>query len=181
MALKFRWHIPAAGVIIAPMSDYAKVSADAELQQQLRGAVQQAGAEEGSILLLSEDGHALQFVVCESPVAATLMGIRQSLDRGITGLSFSLQQPMVVNDVERDPAFDPGVQERTQVRTRSIMVVPLVSPDQEFGALTAVNSHRADGFTSSDLEAYGEAARRITERLAALNLSLPALDDGAFN
>ena len=163
------------------MSDYTRASADAELRGQLREAVRGAGAEEGSVLLLTEDGHALEFVLCESPVAATLQGMRQPLDRGITGLAFSLQQPMVVNDVARDTAFDPTVQEHTKVRTRSIMVVPLVAPCGEFGALTAVNSSRPDGFCAEDLTRYGEAARRITERLIALNLALPSPNDGAFN
>src|SRR5688572_9102565 len=162
------------------MNDYARASADADLREQLKEALRRADAEEGSVLLLTEDGHALQFVLCESPVAKTLQGMRQPLDKGITGLAFSLQQPMVVNDVARDSAFDPTVQEHTKVRTHSIMVVPLVSPCGEFGALTAINSRQPGGFTAEDLARYGEAARRITERLIALNLTLPAPNDGAF-
>jgi len=162
------------------MNDYARASADVELRAQLREALRGADAEEGSVLLLTEDGHELQFVLCESPVAATLEGMRQPLGKGITGLAFTLQQPMVVNDVTRDAAFDPTVQERTRVRTKSIMVVPLVSPCGEFGALTAINSRQAGGFSAEDLARYGEAARHITERLIALDLTLPAPNDRAF-
>jgi GAF domain-containing protein len=162
------------------MNDYARAAADAELRGQLRAAVHDADAEEGSVLLLTGEGNALQFVLCESPVAAMLEGMCQPLAKGITGLAFSLQQPMVVNDVARDRAFDPTVQERTKVRTRSIMVVPLVSPCGEFGALTAINSRQPGGFSAEDLARYGEAARRITARLIALNLTLPAPNDRAF-
>ena len=87
---------------------------------------------------------------------------------------FLLKQPMVVNDVTRDASFDPTVQERTKVRTRSIMVVPLVAPCGEFGALTALNSRRQDGFSAEDRACYTEAACRITERLIALNITLAA-------
>ena len=162
------------------MNDYTIASADAELGALLREAVHDAGAAEGSVMLLSEDGHALEFVLCESPVAATLLGMRQPLDKGITGLAFSLQQPMVVNDVEHDPVFDRTVQERTRVVTRSLMVVPLVSPVGEFGALTAVNSNRPNGFNTDDLIGYGEAARRIVGRLMSLKLILRAPNDGTF-
>ena len=154
--------------------DCARVSADEHLRAELRAAVTAADAEEGSVLLLTEDRGELEFVLCESPVTDTLRGLRQPVGKGITGLAFLLQQPMVVNDVTRDASFDPTVQERTKVRTRSIMVVPLVAPCGEFGALTALNARRQDGFSAEDLACYTEAACRITERLIALNVTLPA-------
>jgi GAF domain-containing protein len=162
------------------MSDYATASADEHLRAQLHAAVAEVGAEEGSVLLLTQDGLELEFVLSESPVAGKLRGLRQPLSKGITGLSFSLQQPMVVNDVARDAAFDPAVQERVQVCTRSIMVVPLVSPTGELGALTAINSRHPEGFSSQDLDHYCEAARHITDRLLLLNLTLPSLNDAPF-
>jgi GAF domain-containing protein len=162
------------------MTDYSPAADDPELRTLLREAVQRADAAEGSILLLTEDGRALRFVVCESPVAATLTGTVQPLDKGITGLAFMLQQPMVVNDTARDGSFDPTVQERTGVKTSSVMAVPLVSPQGEFGALTAVNSRRPGGFSGDDLARYSEAAGRITARLASLQLNLPAPNAGAF-
>ena len=156
------------------MNDFAKAITDAELRTQLQSAVRDADAEEGSVLLLTEDRAELEFVLSESPVADTLRGLRQPVGKGITGLAFVLQQPMVVNDVSHDTSFDPTVQERTKVHTRSIMVVPLVAPCGEFGALTALNSRRPDGFSAEDLARYGEAGCRITERLIALDIKLPA-------
>ncbi len=155
------------------MEDYKRVTADPELRAQLREAVRAADAEEGSLLLLTEDRRALVFVMCESAVEDKLLGIRQPLGKGITGLAFRLQQPMVVNDVTGDPAFDPTVQERTLVRTKSIMVVPLIAPCGEFGALTAVNARQPGGFSSDRLAQYTQAAQHIIERLIALNLTLP--------
>jgi GAF domain-containing protein len=144
------------------------VASDPALAALLREAVREVDAAEGSILLVTEDGHGLRFVLSASPVAAALAGTVQPLNRGITGLAFTMQQPMVVNDTAHDGSFDPTVQERTGVRTASVMAVPLVSPQGEYGALTAVNSRRAGGFSATDLETYSTAAQRIIVRLAAL-------------
>lgn len=161
------------------MTEYEKAAGDTGLKELLRQAVTGVSAAEGSILLLSDEGRALQFTLCESPVADKLVGLKQPFEKGITGLAFTLQQPMIVNDVSRDASFDPTVQERSEVKTRSIMVVPLVSPQAEYGVLTAINSE-SGAFTRRDLDRYSESAREIIDRLRELNLSLPTPNDGDF-
>jgi len=161
------------------MTEYQRAAGDGPLRELLTGAVGDVSAAEGAILLLSEDGASLEFVLNTSPGEEKLIGLRQPLGKGITGLAFTLQQPMVVNDVSRDASFDPTVQERSGVSTRSIMVVPLVSPEAEFGALTAINAE-SGAFSNLDLESFSEKAGRIVTRLAELNLSLPAPNDGDF-
>jgi GAF domain-containing protein len=135
-------------------------------------AVQAVSAAEGSILLLSEGGKSLRFVVSHSPVADKLLALEQPLGKGITGLSVSLQQPMIVNETERSSAFDPSVDAETGVQTKSIMVVPLVTPAEEFGALTAINSIARVGFAAQDLERYSEFAEQIASRLSDLGLGM---------
>lgn len=152
-----------------PGTDYARVSTDPELAALLREAVSGVDAGEGSILLLTDDGRGLRFALSDSPVAEALAGSVQPLNRGITGLAFTMQQPMVVNDTSHDGSFDPAVQERTGVRTGSVMAVPLVTPEREYGALTAVNSRRSGGFSGDDLMRYCQSAQRIISRLAALH------------
>jgi len=147
---------------------FARLNADPALNALLADAVGAVGAGEGSVLLLEEDGERLRFVVCHSPVAGKLVGTVQRLDRGITGLSVSLQQPMIVNDTQADPSFSGEVDKLTEVSTRSIMVVPLVGARHELGALTAINSTCATGFSTSDLERYAEAAECITDRILEL-------------
>lgn len=144
---------------------FARLNADAALNAMLADAVEAVKAGEGSLLMLEENAEKLRFVVCHSPVADKLVGTEQALDKGITGLSVSLQQPMIVNDTQADPSFSADVDKLTNVNTRSIMVVPLVGPDHELGALTAINSNAPTGFSTCDLEAYAEAADRITDRI----------------
>ena len=161
------------------MNAYQTAGDDPVLQKLLHSAITQVQAAEGSILLLADQGQSLEFALSESPVAEKLIGLHQPLDKGITGLAFTLQQPMIVNDVGCDASFDPTVQNHSGVETRSIMVVPLVSPEAEYGAVTAINS-KSGCFTESDLTAFGESSRLIVERLDELDLSLPSPNDGSF-
>lgn len=150
------------------MSSYEMASKDAILRRLLDEAVEAVCAAEGSILILSEDGKSLRFAVCSSGVAEKLRGLEQPLSKGITGLSVSLQQPMTVNETERNITFDPSVDSQTGVKTKSIMVIPLVTPEHEFGALTAINSTASVGFATEDLERYSEFAEQIASRLSNL-------------
>lgn len=156
----------------SPMNAHEKAASDAALRQLLDDAVAAVHAAEGSILLLSEEGEDLRFVLSHSPVAEKLLGVSQPLGKGITGLAMSLQQPMIVNETQRSAAFDDTVDERTGVTTKAIMVIPLVTPHDEFGALTAINSTTASGFTADDLERYSDFAEQICDRLTALDLGM---------
>ena len=152
------------------MSDLEAISGDAELRDLLAAAVGEVNATEGSILLVTADRQQLRFIVCHSPVADQLVGTTQHVDQGITGLSLSMQQPMIVNDVKSDPSHYSGVDELTQTTTKSEMVMPLASPEDEFGVMTAINSNSPGGFSTADLEIYGAAAEKITARLEELSV-----------
>ncbi len=154
------------------MGAHEIASQDAVLRQLLDEAVAAVGAAEGSILLLTEDGERLRFALSHSPVAEKLFGLEQPLGKGITGLAVSLQQPMIVNETGQSAAFDPSVDSETGVRTKSIMAIPLVTPEEEFGALTAINAARGEGFAVSDLERYSEFAERIAHRLSELGIKM---------
>ena len=100
-------------------------------------------------------------IVCHGESSGTAMTMR-------TGLAVALQQPMIVNDVASDPRHNSAVDDMTTVQTKSIMVVPLVSPEAEFGALTAINSKAATGFSSADLQSFCEASEGVLARLVEL-------------
>ena len=160
------------------MNPYEKASQDRSLRILLEEALHEVHAAEGSVLLLSTGGSALRFVVSISPVADRLLALEQPLGKGVTGLSVSLQQPMVVNELREHASFDPSVDRETGVTTKSLMVVPLSTPEQEFGAITAINSDKPGGFTEDDLENYTARAETIAQRLLELDLGME--DVGAF-
>jgi sigma-B regulation protein RsbU (phosphoserine phosphatase) len=160
------------------MNPYEKASQDQALRGLLQEALHEVHAAEGSVLLLGMGGSTLRFVVSISPVADRLLSLEQPLEKGVTGLSVCLQQPMVVNELHEHASFDPSVDRETGVTTKSLMVVPLSTPAQEFGALTAINSDKPGGFSADDLENYTAHAETIAQRLMELDLGMD--DVGAF-
>jgi len=154
------------------MIAYSKVTNDTALSQLLAEAVKAVHASEASILLFNPDGASLRFVLSHSPVAEKLLGSTVSLQESITGLAAVLQQPMLVNEVKEDPKFQHDVDLKSGVVTKSILVMPLVTPQQQFGALTAINSEVEGGFGREDMETYAQFAERICRRLAELDLGM---------
>ena len=146
----------------------SRVAGDTVLQTLLDEAVASVQAGEGSLLMLVSGGSALRFVVSCSPSSEKLLGQEVPLTGSITGLAVSLQQPMIVNDVRRSDSFYPGTDARSGTTTESILVVPLSTPECEYGAITAINSKSQAGFAAAELEIYERVAGRICERLAAL-------------
>ena len=150
------------------MSAFETAANDPALRQLLADALKAVDGAEGAILLVSDDGERLRFVVAQSAVANALLGLEQPLEKGIVGRSVSLQQPTIVNEAEQEGAFDPSVDAKTGVRTKSIMVVPLIRSARGIGALTAVNSTAPAGFSENDLKSYTHSAEEITRRIAQL-------------
>lgn len=126
------------------------------------------GAEEGSVLLAEPAG--LRFALCVAPAApnreSKLVGHLVPRGKGIVGLAFAFQQPMAVADVKSDPTHDHSVDATVGSHTQSEMVVPLSTPEKEYGVLTAINAANPSGFSMRDLDALTTAAATITAQLA---------------
>ena len=140
-------------------------SRDRELRDLLADALREVNATEGSILLANADGSRLRFIVAHSPMAESLIGLEQQTGKGIVGRCVTSQQPVIVNDTEDEADFDPSVDQKTHVRTKSIMVVPLLDAGRLLGAVTAINSTAPGEFTPQDLQRYSEFAAQVTARL----------------
>jgi GAF domain-containing protein len=134
----------------------------------LRSALAQVCAEEGSILLAEPAG--LRFALCVAPAApeheSKLVGILVPRGRGIVGLAFAFQQPMTVADVKSDPTHDQSVDALAGSHTRSEAVVPLSTPEKEYGMLTAINAASPGGFSAADLDVLTTCAAAVTVLLA---------------
>lgn len=157
---------------------HEQASRDPDLQALLAGAVAEAGAAEGSILLVETDAAGrsagLRFAVSVSPHAEALRGRLVPPGKGLVGLCLAFQQPMAIFDVKSDPAHHSGVDEAVGSRTRSEAIVPISTPEREFGCLTAINTDHPEGFRRPELTGLEDAAARIADRLAWLSARLPA-------
>jgi GAF domain-containing protein len=140
---------------------------DQSCHRLLHEAVALVYAEEGSILIPADDT-SLRFTVCVSPVSNKLIGLTQPLNRGISGLVFTLQQPMIVNNVQGNPNWDSNIDRFVGVQTRSMLCVPLSAPDTEYGVVTMINSRQSEGFSENDLSTLVFLSLNIVHRLGEI-------------
>lgn len=140
-------------------------------------------AEGCAVLLVEPHRHEFSFAAASESAtcrasSAGLAAIRFPTTCGIAGWVFTHDQAQLVEDVARDPRFYDGVDQQTEVRTRSLLCVPLRTANGNIGVLEVVNP--APGASPEDLEflealaadvavAYDTA--RIQDRAPALGPS----------
>ncbi|MGH7821133.1 MAG: sigma 54-interacting transcriptional regulator, partial [Candidatus Binatia bacterium] len=111
-------------------------------------------AEGVSVLLLDSDRDELYFpyVAEEKPeVAERLIGLRFPADRGIAGAALQGGRSIRVDDAQSDFRFYGGVDRHTGATTRSLLAVPLISPQGKIGVIQAVNRRGGETFDDDDL------------------------------
>ena len=93
----------------------------------------------------------LAFTIVIGAKAAGLRGRKVRAGTGVVGWIADRREDLIIEDVSSDPRFDPGSDEQSGFRTRSIIGVPLVSRDRVFGVIELVNELEDRVFTRLDL------------------------------
>ena len=117
-----------------------------------------------SILLLDEERDELSFpyVSEDDPAAAgRLSGLRIPASSGIAGAALRSGQAEKVDDPQSDPRFYSGVDRKTGITTRSLLVAPLLTDDGRLGVIEAVNPRGQEFFTDADLALLEKLALSI--------------------
>ena len=78
-------------------------------------------------------------------------GIRLKVGQGIIGWVVSKGEPVIIQDVARDPRWYNGVDKSTGFKTHSAICVPLIATDEVIGAIELLNKQGGE-FTESDLQ-----------------------------
>ena len=116
----------------------------------LATALQEVGAEAGSILLVDQDSRQLVFhhSIGMAPVPrGTVIG----WDQGIVGKVFQSQKPALIHDVKKNEHHFAGIDALTGYRTRDMISLPLKQwKGEPIGVLTVINK-RAGRLDESDL------------------------------
>jgi signal transduction histidine kinase len=132
------------------------MSSTFELRKLLEGAMQVASrvthAEAASLMLVDEERRELIFKFAHTAQEDVLRKQRISMDTGIAGWVATHSQPVIVNEVRRDPRFNPQVDAHTGFVTRSIACVPLQTKGRTIGVLEALNKNSAEGFNEDDIQ-----------------------------
>jgi GAF domain-containing protein len=88
------------------------------------------GAAASSIFLLDPDARELIFEAVAGEGSADLVGRRFPAQTGIAGSVLATGQPLILDDVSRDPRFGREVAESTGYMPTTLMAVPLISADE---------------------------------------------------
>jgi GAF domain-containing protein len=146
-----------------------RLTALSDLDALVRYATQRTrelfNAEGCALLLLDRDTREFHFPVASQSEAhhdtrQRLAEIRFPADRGIAGWVLSHNEAVRIDDVSKDPRFYQGVDQATQMTTRSLLCAPLHGPSGNIGVIEVVNP-AAGALTDGDLEFLGALADDI--------------------
>ncbi len=134
--------------------------------------------EAASLLLMNEEGTELVFQVALSPFGEDFESIRVPVGTGIAGTVAAQGEPLIVNDVQRDPRFWIKVDETTSFSTKSILCVPLISRKRVIGVIEAINKRGGDSFNEEEAKLLSSFAAQAA--IAIENAQLYTMTDQAL-
>jgi len=127
------------------------------LNEILTLAVDQTGAEMGSIMILDEDEGELTIAFASGIPSETVRSTRQKLGEGISGKVAQDRKPLLIHDPSPESRADP----RERSRIRAAMCAPIQMGDRVLGVIN-VSSHQAERrFEDVDLQRLVRIAERI--------------------
>lgn len=129
------------------------------------------GARAASIMLLDEGAGELVFEAVTGEGEDTLVGRRIPSGTGIAGWVAQSGQPLVVEDVARDPRFAVQEARRTGYVPKGLMAVPLLRQERVLGVLNVLDRPERRRFSVAEMELLGLFANQAA---VALDLLLQA-------
>ena len=122
-------------------------------------------SEGASILLVDEKTQDLYFAAAKGADPERLAQIPVPLDSSLAGTIVREDRPLIINEVAKDPRHFRAVGEQIELRTRSLIGVPMRIHDSVIGVLEAVNK-REGMYDESD-----QSTLSIVASLAAVAIN----------
>ncbi len=129
------------------------------------------GARASSVFLFDEEADELVFEAVAGEGAGDLIGQRFPSSTGIAGWVLVTRQPLVVEELDKDPRFAREAAESTGFVPRGLMAVPLLHEDEALGVLEVLDRPQQAAFSLAEMELLGLFAN---EAAIALDLLLKA-------
>lgn len=123
---------------------------DELLQLITATATELLDCEAASILLYDEKNPRLYFAAATGSDPAQLAEIPVPIDNSLAGTIFRTNQPLILNNAERDPRHFSPVSDHIKFKINTLLGVPMPIKDRTMGVLEAVNK-REGGFTETDM------------------------------
>lgn len=158
----------------------AMLDLDPLLQTIIDEAASLTYSQEASILLYDFEEEKLRFVAAPWYKREDMQKIHIPLDKSIAGAVYSQAEPMVVQDVKRDPRHFSAIDNETSFSTENLLAVPLMFQGKPTGVLTAVNKLGEQHFTEDDifvLETLASQASIAINNASLLQQSQQAYDN----
>jgi len=126
------------------------------------------------LLLIKEGTDEMVLEVVYGGGSEALHMVKGKIGEGLVGWVAQNKEPVIVNDVQKDPRFNPKVDARTGILARSIICVPLQVRGKTIGVLEAINKRSNNGFDEDDLKILSTIAAHAAVAIenAKLQLSL---------
>jgi signal transduction histidine kinase len=121
------------------------------LDRIVHAAAELSDAQEASILLYDQTKGELYFHAATNLDEPMRRGLTVPVDSSIAGWIVTNRQPIIISDAQQDTRHFGQIATVTNVETRSLLGVPMITKDKVVGALEAINK-RSGQFTPDDQE-----------------------------
>ena len=128
-------------------------------------------AKASSIFLLDVEADELVFEAVAREEEQHLVGMRFPSSSGLAGWVLVTRQPLVLEDVARDPRFAKDLAEGTGYVPSGIMAVPLLYEERALGVLQVLDRPQRSRFSLQEMELLGLFANQAAIALDLLQRS----------
>jgi diguanylate cyclase (GGDEF)-like protein len=104
-----------------------------------------------SLLMVDEKTQELYFEIAIGSGAAALKDVRLKMGEGIAGWVAAHGEPVLIEDVKRDPRFTSRFDELTHSDTRSVVCVAIKGREKVLGVIELVNCLGRESFNADDI------------------------------
>ena len=113
------------------------------------------GARASSVFLHDEESDERVFEAVAGEGAGELVGQRFPSSTGIAGWVLVTRQPLVVDELDKDPRFAREAAESTGFVPKGLMAVPLLHEDRALGVLEVLDRPQRSRFSLAEMELLG--------------------------
>jgi diguanylate cyclase (GGDEF)-like protein len=125
---------------------------DAETIRQILARVMAALPHHSAGLLLYDPhGNELAFRASGTARPGVIDGVRLQMGQGIAGWVASHREAVRLDDASNDPRHDPELAERTGLRPRTMLCVPVINKDALLGIIQVINKMDGSPFDDDEL------------------------------